>query len=607
LLAIDASTERIAAGFPKENAVDGNPSTFWSSTGTDKSVTEYITIDLGGEFNVGRVRLLSDSNLAKKFPKGFDIQVGNDPASGFTTVMSFSGFVATPGTWYDVDVTPTRGRYVRILVTKKSLQSGKYWAQIAEVEVYQRVETPDGFGLAWTAPGDDGNQGTAASYDIRYWHQEIKSDDDFETHATRVSPALVPAPQPAGFPETLSLQGFGPEEIFWVAIKSSDELANISDLSNVVKVSTPGIPPGPVSGLQVVGAAATGTSIRLQWIAPPDDAGDNSSGPVARYDVRCSTSPIPDLATFNSLPTIEPGPIPGQPGQTQIFDVPGLANQTTYYCGVLAFDDADLMSHSGTAVQGSTLDAIAPGQLTGLQVTAEIRSLPVAAVEASGERNKTTFAKENVIDGNLITQWSTPGRNRVTTEFITLDLGAVVEVSVVRLRSDNTIWQRFPKDFTIQLSTDGLGYTPVHAENDFKATVSTWYEFPFPATPARYVKVEVTEQRPSNGKYFTELAEIDVWGSQANIVATLTWTATGDDAHAGTASSYEIRFTTSPTDFESATLAPNPPTPQPSGSKETFVISSGLSAGTKTWFGIKTTDETGNSSLTIVSATMPVP
>jgi hypothetical protein len=129
----------------------------------------------------------------------------------------------------------------------------------------------------------------------------------------------------------------------------------------------------------------------------------------------------------------------------------------------------------------------------------------------------------------------------------------------------------------------------------------------FPATSARYVKVEVTEQRPSNGKYFTELAEIDVWGSQANIVATLTWTATGDDAHAGTASSYEIRFTTSPTDFESATLAPNPPTPQPSGSKETFVISSGLSAGTKTWFGIKTTDETGNSSLTIVSATMPVP
>ena len=120
------------------------------------------------------------------------------------------------------------------------------------------------------------------------------------------------------------------------------------------------------------------------------------------------------------------------------------------------------------------------------------------------------------------------------------------------------------------------------------------------------MKVEVTEQRPSNGKYFTELAEVDVWGSEPNVVATLTWNATGDDAGAGTASSYEIRFTTSPTDFGSATLAPNPPLPQPAGSKETFVISGGLSAGAKTWFGIRTTDDAGNSSLTVVSATMPV-
>ncbi|MGH9463692.1 MAG: discoidin domain-containing protein [Vicinamibacteria bacterium] len=605
LLAIDASSERLATGFPKENAVDGNPSTFWSSTGTDQSVIEYITLDLGGEFNVGRVRLLSDNNLAKKFPKGFDIQMGNDPTSNFTTLMSFSGFVATPGTWYDVDVTPTKGRYVRILVTKKSLQSGKYWAQIAEVEVYQRVETPDGFGLMWTAPGDDGSRGTATFYDIRYWDQEIRNDNDFANHATRVDPALVATPKAAGFQETLSLRGFGREEVFWVAIKSSDELANVSALSNVVKVSTPGTPPGPVSGLHVVGAAATGTSIRLQWIAPPDDAGDPSSGPVARYDVRCSTAPIPDLAAFNSLPT-KHGPVPRQPGETQIFDVPGLANQTTYYCGVLAFDEADLMSHSGTAVQGSTLDAIAPGQVTGLQVTAIVSSLPVAAVEVSGERNQTTFAKGNAIDGKLATRWSTPGRNQVTTEFITLDLGSVVAVSLVRLRA-STSWQRFPKDFAIQLSTDGIGYTPVRAENDFTATVSTWYEFPFPATSARYVKIQVTEQRPSNGKYFTELAEVDVWSAEPNIVATLTWTATGDDGATGTAASYEIRFTTSPTDFQSATLAPNPPVPQPAGSKETFVMSGGLSAGAKTWFAIKTTDDKGNSSITVVSATMPLP
>jgi hypothetical protein len=94
---------------------------------------------------------------------------------------------------------------------------------------------------------------------------------------------------------------------------------------------------------------------------------------------------------------------------------------------------------------------------------------------------------------------------------------------------------------------------------------------------------------------------------EPNIVATLSWNATGDDANAGTASSYEIRFTTSPTNFESATLAPNPPVPKPAGSQETFVISSGLSPGIKTWFAIKTRDDAGNSSVTVISATMPVP
>jgi len=263
------------------------------------------------------------------------------------------------------------------------------------------------------------------------------------------------------------------------------------------------------------------------------------------------------------------------------------------------------MSHSGTAVQGSTLDTIAPGTVSALQVTPAVDSLPVSGVEASGAKKKTP--KENVIDGDLQSHWSTPGRSKVTTEFLILDLGVVTDMNLVRVRSDNTKWQRFPKDFTIQLSVDGVNYSIVHSEEDFKASVSTWYEFPFVARPARYVKIEVTEQRLSNGKYFTEIAEVEILGPEAIIVATLTWNASGDDADVGTAASYEIRFTTSPTDFKSATLAPNPPVPQPAGSKESFVIRSGLSAGAKTWFGIKTMDEAGNSSLTIVSATMPMP
>jgi hypothetical protein len=60
-------------------------------------------------------------------------------------------------------------RYVRLWITRtKRSASGKYTAQVAEVEI---VEDSAGAAvtLEWTAPGDDGNTGTAAAYDLRCW------------------------------------------------------------------------------------------------------------------------------------------------------------------------------------------------------------------------------------------------------------------------------------------------------------------------------------------------------------------------------------------------------------------------------------------------------
>lgn len=612
LEAIDASSERKSKGYFKENLVDVKTETHWSSAGTWGNVDEHITVDLSGTFDVAEIRLLSDTFAAAKFHADFEIQISNNPSTGFTTLASISAFVATPSTWYDFKVTPTSGRYVKILVTKKSLRNGSYWAQIAELEVIAQFDASDGFMLTWTAPGDDADQGTADSYDIRYWEQEIVDDNDFENNATKVSAGLIPSPQPAGFPETFSLGGFGHEEVLWIAMKSRDENANASDLSNVLKVATPGTPPSTVTGLQVVEAAATGTSVRLQWIAPPDDAGDNSSGPVDRYDIRCSTSPIPDVATFQALPSIGIGPVPVTPGETQIFDVPGLANQTNYNCVVQAIDDAGLGSGLGTT-QGSTLDAIAPNPASELQVDLTIGGLPVVAVEVSGERtNKVGFLKENAIDGNVATKWSTPGRNSVTTEFIKLDFGAVVEMNLVRLRSDDGGASRFPHDFTIQVSTDDIVYTVVHTENDFIATGSTWYDFPFATTSVRFVKIEVTEQRSSLGKYYTQLAEIQALSPEGLTVgAVLRWLAPGDDGDQDTATSYEIRHSTaeiSEANFGAAILPHGaPPIPQAPGSKETFAISTGLTSGTRNWFAVQTSDDQGNTSLTVISAVPPTP
>ena len=87
--------------------------------------------------------------------------------------------------------------------------------------------------LSWTAPGDDGNTGTASSYDLRYTTEGvILSDTDF-SNATRV--AGVPAPQTAGSAETFTMSSLTPSTTYFFGIKTADEVANTSGLSNSPK------------------------------------------------------------------------------------------------------------------------------------------------------------------------------------------------------------------------------------------------------------------------------------------------------------------------------------------------------------------------------------
>jgi subtilisin family serine protease len=78
---------------------------------------------------------------------------------------------------------------------------------------------------------------------------------------------------------------------------------------------------------------------------------------------------------------------------------------------------------------------------------------------------------------------------------------------------------------------------------------------------------------------------------------TLQWTSPADAGN-GSASSYDVRYSTSPINegnFSSATPAPNPPSPGPAGSTETLTIT-GLAPGTTYYFAVKSADFFGNTS-----------
>ncbi|MBN1559563.1 Ig-like domain-containing protein [candidate division KSB1 bacterium] len=88
--------------------------------------------------------------------------------------------------------------------------------------------------LTWTAVGDDGNSGTAASYDIRRSKNNILSESDF-ANATKVA---GPSPKTAGASETFAVSGLEAATKYFFAIKAIDEASNAGIMSSSASATT---------------------------------------------------------------------------------------------------------------------------------------------------------------------------------------------------------------------------------------------------------------------------------------------------------------------------------------------------------------------------------
>src|SRR3989339_1099794 len=83
--------------------------------------------------------------------------------------------------------------------------------------------------LSWTAVGDDGTTGTAASYDIRYYTATITSSN----WGSAVQCTNEPAPKIAGNNENFIINNLIPNTTYYFAIKVADEIPNTSGISNI--------------------------------------------------------------------------------------------------------------------------------------------------------------------------------------------------------------------------------------------------------------------------------------------------------------------------------------------------------------------------------------
>jgi len=114
-------------------------------------------------------------------------------------------------------------------------------AKITNLTISNITETS--VDLSWLSPGDDGNQGTAYQYDIRYSISPI-ADLNWNT-ATQVTGE--PTPKSSGNTESFTLVGLNPSATYYFAIKTSDEIPNWSEISNVLSATTLTPPPTTLS------------------------------------------------------------------------------------------------------------------------------------------------------------------------------------------------------------------------------------------------------------------------------------------------------------------------------------------------------------------------
>ncbi len=88
--------------------------------------------------------------------------------------------------------------------------------------------------LEWTAPGDNGTEGRATVYDLRFSTMGPLDQANF----TAGTPVAVVTPRIAGTVQVLRVTGLAPGTQYWFAIRTADEVFNWSPVSNGVIVQT---------------------------------------------------------------------------------------------------------------------------------------------------------------------------------------------------------------------------------------------------------------------------------------------------------------------------------------------------------------------------------
>jgi hypothetical protein len=536
--------------------------------------------------------------------------------------------------------------------------------------------------LTWTAPGDNGSTGTAASYDIRYRTGGAVDDSNWAS-ATQVTGE--PTPAVAGTNQNMVVSGLSASTTYYFAIKTSDEVPNISAISNSPSgtTSTPPDTTAPAAVSNLAASNPTTSSITLTWTAPGDDG---STGTAAIYDIRYRTGGAVDESNWASATQVTAEPTPAVAGTNQNMVVSGLSASTTYYFAIKTSDEVPNISAISNSPSGTT-SAPPAGAIVALKRDAGLTAGGATDARFNGATVRTVTVSDAGISNPGDSYWyngggATKGSNYTLYRFDLSTIPTGSTVNLAQLRIYHTMgngalgngdvskilthsWLEGTANYTFPGAAGGvssahpIGYNTgpnQNASGGTSAPLQSWgpssdaffsltVDAGSPITPSSapsgvgYTVIDVTShvqawvnatspnygwaQPAGNWDFHCSEAGTSLepvlfvdYGAGADTTApaavsnlaagsptsssiTLTWTAPGDDGNTGTAASYDIRYRTGgavdDSNWTAATQVTGEPTPAAAGTNQNMVVS-GLAASTTYYFAIKTSDEVPNTS-----------
>jgi hypothetical protein len=344
--------------------------------------------------------------------------------------------------------------------------------------------------------------------------------------------------------------------------------------------TTDTVAPGAINPLTAATGTTTGT-VNLSWTAVGDDG---MAGTATSYLVRYSASSINDVAAWNAATPVTTGiPTPAVAGAPQSMTVSGLIPGQPYYFAIRA-EDEDLnqgaLSDSPTAVAKSPIPVPAAKYddrnenwvYTGTWTQASTTGPYLGTFTYSSTVGNSAML---TFEGNKLTLSYLQYTNRGTASIYIDDFATPVKVLNM---NGPLVWQQSWTSDPLEMKVHTVKI--VHTSGTYMDVDAIQITAPTDLVPPNTIN-------PLSASTGTLGGTVD-----------LSWTAVGDDGMVGTATSYLVRYSTSPISDVTAWNAATPvttgiPTPAVAGTPQSMTVT-GLTPSTTYYFAIRAQDEDSN-------------